>query len=123
MTLAFIHERLANTALLYIGILLLWGIWRFIRRQGVDSNYRGALAVAEVLILAQGVLGLFMYFSGKGVLERPSIHILYGVVGALVIPGVFLFTREDEQRLSVLVYVALLTFLLGILIRSLVTGG
>ena len=123
MTLNEIHGRLANTAILYIAIMTLWGLWRFIRRQGVDSSYRGALAVAEALLLAQGALGAYLFFSGVGHLERGFMHILYGVVGVLVIPSIFLYTREDEQRLSVLVYVALLLFLVGILFRSVATGG
>ncbi|MFC1878845.1 hypothetical protein ACFLZW_02920 [Chloroflexota bacterium] len=123
MTLVEVHGRLATTAMLFIIIMMLWGLWRFIRRQGVDGNFRGALAVAEILLLVQGALGSFLYISGTGALERGYVHILYGVVGALAIPAIFLYTREDENRLSVLVYVAVLLFLVGVLFRSMATSG
>jgi hypothetical protein len=123
MTLVEIHGRLANTAILYIVLMTLWAFWRFIRRQGVDGNYRGALVVAEILLLLQGALGSYLFISSSGALERGYIHILYGVVSALVIPAIFLYTREDENRLSMLVYAALLLFLVGVLFRSIATSG
>jgi len=123
MTLPEIHGRLASTALLYIIILTLWAIWSLIRRQDINSNYRGALVVAEVLLLTHGALGLFMFISRAGSLERGYIHILYGVISMLVIPGIFLYTREDEQRLSLLFYIAFLLALGGILVRAMMTGG
>ena len=123
MTLIDVHGRFATTAVLFIAIMILWGFWRFIRRQSVDSNYRGALVVVEILLLVQGALGSFLYISKTGALERGGVHILYGIVGALVIPAIFLYTREDDQRLSNLVYVAVLIFLLGILLRSMVTSA
>ena len=122
MTLVDVHGRLATTAILYIVIMTLWGLWRFFRRQGVDGNYRGALLVAEILLLVQGGLGAFLFIGG-GELERGYIHILYGVVSVLAIPAIFLYTREDENRVSVLVYVAVLLFLVGILFRSMATAG
>jgi heme A synthase len=143
MSLADIHGRLANTSLLFIAILAVWGLWRTIRKQGVSSSYWGALLIGEVLILLQGALGAYLWLVG----ERPdrSIHILYGIVSALVIPGVWAFTkgkqdepaseelpedqaeRERLERRTMMVYAFALLFLFGILLRSvgtaLVVGG
>ena len=123
MSLAEIHARLANTALFYTIILAVWALWRFFRRQSVDSSYWGALVIGEVLFLIQGALGAFLFFSGIGELTRGLIHILYGVVSVLVIPAVFLFTRGDESRRVMLIYGASLLFLMGIIFRSMATGG
>ena len=123
MSLIEIHGRLANTALLYTGILALWGLWRFFRRQGVDSSYWGAVMIAEILYLAQAGLGAFIYFTGIGNLAGRSMHILYGVVSVLVIPGIFFYTRGDEQRRVILIYAIGLLFTIGILLRAMSTVG
>jgi hypothetical protein len=118
--MTFVHGRLANTALLFIGIMALWGFWRFFRRQGPDASYFGALVVGEILILIQVILGVILWASSL----RPGqgIHILYGVISALAIPGVYLFTKGREDRRDMLAYAAVLAFLVGILLRAAQTG-
>lgn len=116
-----IHARLGNTALFYVIILGLWGLWRFFRRQGLDSSYWGALLIAEILIVALGGLGAYIWFSGL----RPerSVHILYGIISALVIPGVFGYTRGEQERRDVLIYGLSLLILGGLLLRAITTAG
>ena len=123
MSIVEIHGRLGNTALIYTEVLAVWALWRFFRRQGVDSNYWGALIIAELLYLVQAGLGIFIYLSGAGHLDRPFIHILYGIVIALVIPVVFAFTRGDDRYRVSLVYGAALLFQVGVIIRSQFTGS
>ena len=60
----FIHGRLARSALLYFLVVAAWGFFRFFRKKGVDSSFWGALAIAEILILAQGVLGIYLWIIG-----------------------------------------------------------
>ncbi len=123
MGLVEIHGNLANTALLYTIAMALWGLWRYFRQQGVDGNYWGALAIAEVLYVVQGALGAFIFFSGAGNLAGRYIHILYGVVSVLVVPGVFMYTRGDATRRVMLVYSVGFLFLVGIILRSMATAG
>jgi heme A synthase len=121
MSIVEIHARLGNTAVLYIVILALWAFWRYFRKQGIDSSYWGALAIAEVLILLQGGLGIYMLVAGL----RPSaegMHILYGVLSAIGIPVAFAFTRGREERRDMLVYGAGLLFMTGLLVRAIATG-
>ena len=118
MSLIEIHGRLANTALLFVIIMAVWGFWRFFRRQGVDSSYWGALVICELLLLVQAALGAYIYISGIGNLDRAFIHILYGVVSVLVIPTVFAFTRGDDRRRVSLVYGAALLFNMGVILRA-----
>lgn len=121
MFLEILHNRLSNTILLYVFFLALWGFWRFFRKQGVDSNYWGALVIAEVVILAQGVIGIFLWLNNL----RPgggSMHILYGVVGAIGIPAVYAFTKGRDERQEMLIYAAVLLFLSGVFLRSWGTG-
>ncbi len=123
MSLVEIHSRLGNTALYYTIVMALWGFWRYFRKQGVDSSYWGAMVIAEVLFLGQASLGAFLWLSGIGQLAGRSIHILYGVVSILVIPGVYLYTHGEEQRRSTLVYAASFLFMIGIVLRAIFTAG
>ena len=123
MSLIEIHARLGNTILYYVGIMALWGLWRFIRKHGPDSSYWGALVIGEILILAQTSLGAYLWLSGVGQLAGRGIHILYGVVSLLVIPGAYLYTQGDEQRRASLIYGVALLFLAGIIIRAISTAA
>jgi hypothetical protein len=123
MSLVEIHSRLANTLLLYVIALAVWGLWRFIRRQGVDGSYWGALAIGELLIVAQGLLGAYLWFIDALRPERGGIHILYGVVSAIAIPAVYVFTKGGDQRRDMVVYAAVLFFTIGLILRSISTGA
>jgi len=123
MSIIEVHARLANTAIFYTVVMAVWGLWRYFRKQEVDSSYFGALIIAEILFIIQGVLGAYLYLSGIGNLDRAFMHILYGIVSVLVIPGIFAYTRGDSTRQVQLIYGITLLFLAGILFRSLATGG
>lgn len=122
MTIIAIHANLARTALFFAIAMAGWGLWRALRRQGLSSDYWGAAVIAEVLILAQGGLGLYLYLSGLGQLQREVMHILYGAVSALLIPGVFAFTRGDDSRRAMLIYALAYLALVGLNLRSMATG-
>jgi hypothetical protein len=100
--------------------LAIWGLWRLIRKQGLSSNYWGALIIGEVLIVVQGLLGGYLWLIGL----RPerSIHVLYGLVAALTIPAIYAFTKGGQARREMLIYGVALLFLVGILIRAIGTA-
>lgn len=120
MSIIEFHARLGNTAVYYIIAMALWGVWRWFRKQGIDSNYWGALLIGELLILIQGALGGYLWFTGL----RPGrdIHLLYGIASALVIPAIYMYTRGDAQRRSMLLYGVSLLVLVGLLLRAIMTG-
>jgi len=111
---------MATTALLFILFMAAWGLWRYFRKQGVESSYWGALIIGEILILVQGALGAYLWLSGL----RPDrdIHFLYGVAAALVIPGVWAFTKGRQERREMLIYGLMLLFLVGLLLRAMGTS-
>jgi len=121
MSLIEIHARLGNTALFYVIFMALWGLWRFFRRQGLNSSYLGALLIAEVLILALGGLGAYNWFSGF----RPgqSVHILYGIISALVIPGIYGYTHGEQERRDMLIYGVSLLLVGALFLRAMATAG
>ncbi len=121
MSLTVIHGNLGNAALIYFIILAVWGLVRFARRQGVGPNYWGALVIAELLILAQGTIGAFLWYGGL----RPTrgIHILYGLVSALAIPAVYAYTRGREERRDMLIYAVVALVTVGLILRAITTAG
>lgn len=122
MSLSEVHGRLATTAIMYVVAMGIWAIFRFVRRQEVDGGFRGGLIIGELLILVQAALGASLWLFGNRPLPG-SIHLLYGIVAVLVIPGAILYSRGDEQPRAFLLYAAALLFLIGILIRGLTTGS
>jgi hypothetical protein len=54
--------------------------------------------------------------------SRPTIHILYGIVAIMMLPGTFAYTRGRDSRWEQLIYAAVCLFLCGIALRALETG-
>jgi hypothetical protein len=102
MDLTNIHGRLSNAVLLYTVILGVWGFYSFIRRREMSEGYWGALMIGELLIMAQGLVGGLLWFQG----HRPDrgLHVLYGVITALGIPAIYVYTRGREGRAENLAY-------------------
>jgi hypothetical protein len=120
-TLAVLHARLLVTILLFFGILSIWGFFSYLRGQSISGSYKGALAIGELLMLAEFVIGVLLLFSGAQP-YRFSIHILYGIVAIIGLPGAFAYTRGRDDRWELLIYVAVCLFLCGIALRALSTG-
>jgi len=116
------HARLANTVVLYMLLVSLWGFWRFFRKQGVDSSYWGGLVIAAILPLVQALVGVMMLLMGLTP-GRGLMHILYGVVAVITIPGVYFYTRGTDDRPTLLLYATATLFLAGIALRAITTGG
>ena len=121
MTLSEIHARLGNTALLYFLVVSLWGFYRFFRKQGVDSTYWGMLVIAELLIVAQGLLGGYLWLAGF----RPArtVHLLYGIITPIMIPGSYVYTKGRDGRPEILVYGTATIIAVGLVMRAVFTAA
>lgn len=120
MELVEIHARLGNSSLLYVIFVGLWGLFRFFRKQGISSSFWGVLVIAEILILAHDILGAVMLIGGAS--PGRSIHILYGILTALVIPGIYAFTHGDNDRRAQLIYSISLLILAALIGRAMMTA-
>jgi hypothetical protein len=120
--IALLHDRLMVTVLLYMLALAAWGLFNYIGGQGISGSYGGALVVGELLLLAEALLGVALLFAGAQP-SRFGIHILYGLVAVLCLPGAFAYTRGRDSRWENLVYATVCLFLAGIAIRARQTGG
>ena len=120
-SLTILHARLVITILLFFGALALWGFFNYLRGQGVSGSYLGALAVGELLMLSEFIVGLILLLSGQRP-YRVGVHILYGVVAILTLPGTFAYIRGRDSRWEQLIYVTVCLFLCGIALRAITTG-
>jgi hypothetical protein len=115
-----LHEGLGTTSLYYFLILTVWGYVRFFRNKGIDSTYWGMLAIAEILILAECLIGGYLWVGGY----RPqrSIHVLYGLIIPLMIPGAYLYTKGRGAKAEILIYSTAAIITVGLIIRAIYTA-
>lgn len=118
--MTLIHERLATSMLLFLAVAGLWGLGSYLLRRGMSPSYWGILAVGELLILAQAIAGVALWMDGA----RPArtIHLLYGVVAAIVLPGYYAYSRGQDDRRTALNYGLICLFLIGISLRAIGTA-
>ncbi|HSB88387.1 MAG TPA: hypothetical protein VLD63_00030 [Anaerolineales bacterium] len=116
-----LHDRLADSLLLFMVAAGAWNLVAALRRRGIASETWGILAVGELLALVQGVLGLLLYVGGA----RPAraVHILYGVVAVLTLPAYYAISHGRDDRRASWAYTWLCLFLAGISVRGITTGA
>jgi hypothetical protein len=120
MSLNQVHAGLANTAVLFIGILGIWAILLRVRARPLDGAWYGAAMLGEGLLLAQVVIGAILYMQGFGViLQRPLLHILYGVVAIITLPAAYAyFSQLENENVKTVAMAVTCIFLWGILHRA-----
>lgn len=121
MPITEIHARLSDTATLFIAVIGFWALYLRIRNRPLDSSWFGAAVVGEVLLIAQFLLGLYLYLgAGLGtMLPRPFMHILYGVVAVLALPAAYsYFSSVEDEKVKALAMAATALFLWGIILRA-----
>ena len=115
-----LHGTLASTIVLYLGLVGIWGLWLGVRALGPTPAFRGALVIAEVAAIVQGLVGVVLAVA-LGRLD--GIHALYGVALALALPLAATLARGRAPRgQSVALGIAAL-FAAGLAIRGITTAG
>lgn len=121
LRIALLHARLQITISLLLAILVLWGLVCALRSR-VGQGYLVGLAIAQLLLMSQALLGLLLIF-GNTQPARFALHIVYGIVGVTCLPGVYFYNGRRTGRWEALTYAGVTLFLLGIVIRSFETGA
>lgn len=103
-----------------MGAVGVWGILAYIRGGTLSGSISGALAIGQVLVVIQGLAGLALYVQGN----RPTtpVHYLYGLTAILVLPFIWSYLRDRDQRQALLIYSLLALFIAGLAIRGMTTG-
>lgn len=119
MTLSEFHARLGNAGMLFALALGMWGLWLYFRKQRAASSYLGGMVIGELLFIVQGIVGATLYFTGHAP-ARP-VHILYGVLAVITLPGAYAYSRGQDERREALMYGLVGLFLFGVALRAITT--
>ena len=121
MSIVEIHTRLSNTATLFVAALGVWALFLRFRSRPLDGNWFGAAMIGELLLVAQSLIGVYLYYvAGLGAaLPRPFMHILYGVVSLVTLPAAqSYFGQIEDEKVKALAMAAVCFFLWGIVLRA-----
>lgn len=123
-TLTQIHGALSNTAWLFFLALGLWGVFRAIRGQSINSSYLGAAFIGQMIFVVQTVLGAILWLGGGDAnMQRAGIHLLYGIFALVFLPFIYLSVlRGDDSNRAQWVMAFTTLFLFGIALRSISTS-
>jgi hypothetical protein len=115
-----LHGRVAYALVLYYTLVGLWGIVLGIRDRGPSAAFRGAIGIATIAAVAQGVLGLLVLVLRGAPAE--SVHVLYGLALAVSMPLAATMVQGRTPRgQSVALGLAAL-FAAGLAIRGITTA-
>jgi hypothetical protein len=124
MTITQIHASLAQSATIFMAVLSVWAVLYAFQNKELDSNWFGAAVIGELLIVAQFVLGFYIYLSGDHNLPRPFLHILYAVVTVISLPaGYGYLSRLMEGRALTIALGTVTIFLTIVLNRTAVVAS
>lgn len=116
MSLTEIHGQLSNSAMLYFGIAGAWGLVAYIRNKNMEASYWGILILGELLFVVQGVIGFTLWAQGFSAAR--GVHILYGIVSVLTLPGYFALSKGKDDNRATFAYGLICLFLVGVGLRA-----
>lgn len=119
--IALLHSRLPFTTTALLVVLLLWGLVELARGR-VGQGMLALLWMAQLLLVAQGILGMLMLLSN---LRRPdlALHLIYGLLSVTFLPAALIYFREREGRRAVLTLLGCGFVLLILVLRTVATVG
>jgi hypothetical protein len=115
-----LHGRLATALVLYFVLVGLWGLWLGIRNTGPTPAFRGAIVIATVAAIAQGVVGVSVFAFLRQ--PRESLHVLYGVALVLAMPLAASVVRDRQPRGQSVALGFAALFTAGLAIRAITTS-
>lgn len=115
------HAGFARALLIYSAILAVWGFAQWALGRNPSAGYLGALVILEGLAVVLGLVGLALVIGGN----RPAtvLHYLYGIVAVVALPAAYFLSAGGHERRDSLVFGLATTFLIGVAIRGMMTGG
>jgi heme A synthase len=112
------HLLLGRSVVFFTLICGVWGLLAHFGRLPSDGRYYSTLVLAELLVIAQALLGVILLVSGGW--PRDPIHFLYGGLAALVLPVVYGTANRRGWSTALACGLASL-FIFGLSIRAFTT--
>ena len=114
-----LHGRTAFAIVLYLSAIGVWGLALGIRGSGPTPSFIGALVIAEIAAIVQGLLGIALLFSRP---PSQSLHVLDGFALAVALPMAATFVRKREPRAASFAFGFIALFAAGLAIRGMTTA-
>jgi len=114
-----LHGRTATALVLYYTAVGLWGLFLGFRNSGPTPGFRGAIAIAVIASIVQGLLGALVAFSQP---PRDLLHVLYGVAVVLAMPFAASLLRDRAPRGQSVALGFAALFTAGLAIRGIITS-
>ena len=116
-----LHQTLANTIWMFYLFLGIWGVFRALRKQPVSGSYLGAVAVIQIVVIVQALMGGALYLSGLRP-GRELIHYLYGAFSIVFLPGLFAYLKGDDSNTAQWLFGLASLFMYGVIRRVIETA-
>ncbi len=114
------HALLAQSIVMYYGLVGLWGLVLGFRKSEVGSAYRGALFIGLLIAVVQALVGVALLLMG--LLPRDLLHFLYGLSLIVALP----LARQylvGQFLTPPFVYALTCLFMAGLATRAITTGS
>ena len=119
MPIVLIHRGLANSASLFLAFLAIWATCAVFRARHSAAPGTALQSVAEILLVAQFVVGGILWLQGLQAGPRPWIHVLYGAVAIITLPAAYsYFGKLEDGKVQALAMTLACAFLWGIVQRA-----
>ena len=115
-----LHRQVAWALVFYYGAVGVWGLFLGIRNSGPTPGFRGAIAIAVIASVVQGVLGFVVFaFSAP---PRDALHVLYGFALVLAMPLAASVARDRAPRGQSIALGFAALFTAGLAVRGIITA-
>ena len=120
--MAEIHALVARIVLVLVIVIAAWSVVLVVSHRPVGAALAAGVAWVVIMVAASGLFGIVTAILGGP--PSDPLHIVYGVLAALVLPGAWAIarTRAEPQRTAVILAVASVVQVI-LVIRLFQTGG
>ena len=115
-----VHRQVAYALVLYYSAVGLWGLVLGVRGAGPSPGFRGAVAIAVIASIAQGLLGALVFFFRST--PADALHVLYGFALVLAMPLAASLVRDRTARGQSVALGFAALFTAGLAIRGIITA-
>ncbi len=114
------HQIIANSALLLMLLLGLWGLGAAALNRRVGGSYRATYVLSLGVFALQAIIGLTLLLTTPG--PRDELHLLYGIVPFLALGGALMYGSHMKPRQESLTLGLAALFTFGLILRAFATG-
>lgn len=115
-----VHLLLGRSVVFFLLICGLWGVLAHFGRAPADGRYYSTLVLAELLLVAQALLGIGLVLLGR--MPPDVMHLAYGGLAAMVLPVAYNQAIQRGWSPALTCGLASL-FIWGLAIRAFTTSG